>query len=202
MKAIRGTKGNVNAVDDARQKRRGQRKTTSNRNPSNRNQSNCNPSNPNQSNHNQGNSNQGNQRAKQKCFKCGNSRLDKQEICLAKNTICYCNGRNHFATVCHKKRNKETTNQVEESSYEYEENSEVSDYEDDMNLHPVYAVDKNTSRQEMDDKWQGKKVRMQLDTGTKTMQTTIQHVSKPSEETTTSEDHSQIDVVFGTPARH
>ena len=67
-------------------------------------------------------------------------------------TTDYCNGRNHFATVCLKKRNKDTTNQVEEeSSHEYEENSEVSDYEDDMYLHPVYAVDENTSRPEIDD---------------------------------------------------
>ena len=74
-------------------------------------------------------------------------------------------------TKQNKKTNNQTktkTNQVEESSYEYEENSEVSDYEDDMYLHPVYAVDENTSKQKMDDKWyeyvevQEKKVRMQL----------------------------------------
>ena len=131
----------------------------------------------------QGNSIQGNQRAKKKCTECGYSRHGKQETCSAKTKICdYCNGRNHFAMVCFNKRNKETTNvnQVEESSYEYEENSEISDNEDKMYLHPVHAVDETTSRQEMDDKWyeyvelQGKKVRMQLlDTGT--IRCTIQH---------------------------
>ena len=171
MNAIRGAEGNVNAVRDARQTRTRPRQTTGRHNQSNRNQNNRNPSYRNQSN-----SNQGNQRAKKQCSKCGYDRHDKQETCPAKDKTCdYCNGRNHFAKVCFKKKNKETTNQVEESSYENEENSEFSDYEDDgdMYLHPVYAVDENTGRQEMDDEWyeyvevQRKKVRMQLDTGTK-----------------------------------
>ena len=78
-----------------------------------------------------------------------------------------------------------------------------------MYLHPVYAVDENTRRQDMDDKWyeyvevQGKKVRMLCSyIQAQTMHTTVQHVLNPSEETTTSEDHSEIDVVFRTPARH
>ena len=67
----------------------------------------------------------------------------------------YCNGRHHFNLPRYASRNKikKQLNQVEESSYEYEENSKVSDNEDHMYLHPVYAVNENTSRQEMYDKW-------------------------------------------------
>lgn len=115
--------------------------------------------------------------SQKKCTKCGYGQHSRDDTCPAIGRTCdYCKKENHFATVCRKKKanndNDESTNQVDESTYEYEDSTDYSDYsdDDDLYIHPVYAVDGNTQEY---DQWyetvqvRGKKLRMQLDTGSK-----------------------------------